>query len=1383
MNALADRKGPADHEFFAGNGEMANRMRSFDWSKSSLGPAEDWPQSLKTTVRIMLTSRYAMWMAWGSEIAFFYNDAYTPTLGNKHAWALGCPANTVWAEIWPDIGPRIERVLTTGEATWDEGLLLFLDRSGYLEETYHTFSYSPLADDNGAVSGMLCVVTEETQRIIGERRLKTLRDLGTRTAVAKSTEEACRLVAAALDDNPADVPFALFYLTSADGKSARLQAASRRASGQPDWPDIIELTNSTPRKSWPLAEAMGQGGMYRVKDVRQRFGDFPQGPWKSSFDEALILPLQVSGQERPTAFLVAGISVYREFDDSYRGFFELVSSQALAALKSANSHEEQRKRTAALEELDRAKTAFFSNVSHEFRTPLTLILGPLEDALARKTMGPDDRARLEMIHRNALRLQKLVNTLLEFTRIEAGRVQAVYEPVDLSILTAELASVFRSAIERAGMCLIVDCEPLAEPVYVDRDMWEKIVLNLISNAFKFTIEGEIGVSLHHADGDAVLRVRDTGTGISSEQLPHIFKRFHRVEGARARTHEGTGIGLALVEELVKLHGGTLEVESVLDVGTTFTVRIPSGKRHLPDTGGSDQAAAASAWSAGSAVNSYVEEAMTWLPGNANAVLAVEPSVIRDVVASEKASDHRLGRVPRPRILVADDNADLRDYLTRILSDRYDVKAVADGERALEVILTSPPDLVLADVMMPRRDGFALLKDLRANAQTKTMPVIMLSARAGEEARIEGLEAGADDYLIKPFSARELLARVAAAIELNRVRREVVEANERAVNTLESITDAFITLDRDWLITYMNAEAERLNGIARLEVLGRRLWDIYPAAVGTPFDVEFHRAMAERTAVEFETFYAPWDKWLVVKTYPAKDGGLSVYYRDVTEKKQAAQALREQASTLEAVLNTSVDNIYVLDRDGRYILLSEGAARVLGRTREEVIGKTWRELGLPAAEMEALDEQRQRVLKTRTSELHEVSYGTPDGPRSFEYFISPVSSTECTLELVVIVSRDITERKKAETALRDADRRKDEFLAMLAHELRNPLAAISNAVQLAKRTRSAEHREWTQEVIEAQVRNLSRMIDDLLDVSRITRGKIQLRKQVLNLTQIVNSAVEAARPLIEERKHRLTIELAPGPLRVEGDPTRLEQVLVNLLNNAAKYTESSGLIRLLAQTIGPNVFITIDDTGVGMTPELLSRAFELFAQGDRTIARSEGGLGIGLTLVRSLVEMHGGSVSGESDGPGKGSRFTVRLPLAEQKALDTGERANPSPGAIVQRLRILIVDDNLDTAAGMARLLKLLGNDVRMAHDGHSAIEEAKNHRPDIILLDIGLPGLDGYQVARTLRMEGFERTVIIAVSGYGETGARNDSAQSGFDHHLVKPVDFDSLIALIQRAI
>jgi CheY-like chemotaxis protein/two-component sensor histidine kinase len=337
------------------------------------------------------------------------------------------------------------------------------------------------------------------------------------------------------------------------------------------------------------------------------------------------------------------------------------------------------------------------------------------------------------------------------------------------------------------------------------------------------------------------------------------------------------------------------------------------------------------------------------------------------------------------------------------------------------------------------------------------------------------------------------------------------------------------------------------------------------------------------------------------------------------------------------------------------------------------------------------------------------------------------------------------------------------------------------VQLTILSDSEEDRGWSRRVIAAQVENLSRMIDDLLDVSRITRGKIELRKQDLDLRHVVNSAVEAARPLIEERKHRLLLDLVPEPLRVEGDPTRVEQILVNLLNNAAKYTESGGRITLSTRRDGRDVVIVVEDTGIGMPAELLDRAFDLFAQGDRTIARSEGGLGIGLTVVKSLVELHGGSVRGESRGIGKGSRFTVRLPLAAEQAAETGRGGRPvasSPAAS----SVLVVDDSVDMARSMARLLKLLGHDVGVAHDGPSAIEEAKAHRPDIILLDIGLPGMDGYQVARRLRDEGFDRTLIIAVSGYGEGTARTRSLESGFDHHLVKPVDLHSLLALIARS-
>jgi signal transduction histidine kinase len=391
-----------------------------------------------------------------------------------------------------------------------------------------------------------------------------------------------------------------------------------------------------------------------VTDLPARFGDLPGGPWPESSQAALVLPIAAPGQNRPAGFFVAGLSPRRVVDADYRSFFDLIAGHISTALANARANEEEKKRAEVLAELDRAKTAFFSNVSHEFRTPLTLILGPVEDALVDAKKGRQ-RERLELIHRNTLRLQKLVNTLLDFSRIESGRAQATFAPTDLAELTRELASVFRSAVEKAGMRLIVSCAPLGEPVYVDRDMYEKIVLNLLSNAFKFTLEGEIEVRLREGEPGALapgastveLSVRDTGTGIAPEQLPHIFERFHRVEGTRARTHEGTGIGLALVQELAKLLGGIVTVQSTVGQGSTFTLTLPKGKAHLPAERIKSAPKLSSTALAG---GHYLEEALRWLTSEqdketrrqGDASRGLRGSLSPSLLASFTAADH-LGR--------------------------------------------------------------------------------------------------------------------------------------------------------------------------------------------------------------------------------------------------------------------------------------------------------------------------------------------------------------------------------------------------------------------------------------------------------------------------------------------------------------------------------------------------------------------------------------------------------------------------------------------------------------------------------------------------------------------------------------------------------------------
>ncbi|MFE9681798.1 SpoIIE family protein phosphatase [Streptomyces sp. NPDC006285] len=783
----------ADHEravgagagVFAADAEVGQDLARVDWSATPLGPPDQWPQSLQTAVSILLSSRFSMWMAWGEELTFFCNAAYRrDTLGQKYPWALGRPASEVWTEIWGDIGPRIDTVMTTGEATWDEALLLFVERSGYTEESYHTFSYSPLRDDDGTVVGMLCVVSEETERVIGERRMTTLRDLGSDPSVVRTEQEILAFADQQLSRNPQDLPFTLTYLFRPDG-SAQLTGGNGMPAGHPAAPAVLPSDGGV----WPVAEvAGGESVLMPLADAP--FTRLPAGNWTKPPTQALVTPLLQQGGT-PYGFLVAGLNPFRAMDDGYRGFVELLAGHLSAGIASARSYEAQQRRAEELAELDRAKTAFFSNISHEFRTPLTLIMGPLEELRARFSDG-DRRVRedLDVVHRNGLRLGKLVNTLLDFSRIEAGRMQATYEPVDLPALTGELASVFRSAVEKAGLVYEVDCPPLDEPVFLDRGMWEKVVLNLLSNALKFTFDGSVRVTVRAEDAQAVVTIADTGIGVAADEVPRLFERFHRIENARSRSNEGSGIGLALVQELIGLHGGTITADSSEGEGTRFTIRLPFGTAHL---------SAASVAPAGDtralpSADPYLQEALRWLPDDDE-----RPAVPHADAGT--SPDRPSGPGATARVLVADDNADMRDYLTRILTGAgYRVDTVDDGAQALAAVRAQAPDLVVSDVMMPELDGLSLVAELREDPRTAAVPVLLLSARAGQEASIEGLQAGADDYLVKPFAAAELLARVRANMELARLRNH--QARWRAA-LVDSLQEAFFVCDEDGAVIEIN----------------------------------------------------------------------------------------------------------------------------------------------------------------------------------------------------------------------------------------------------------------------------------------------------------------------------------------------------------------------------------------------------------------------------------------------------------------------------------------------------------------------------------------------------------------------------------------------------
>jgi signal transduction histidine kinase/CheY-like chemotaxis protein len=771
------RKGSGEPVFawLQGGGEMGELIRNTEWTETHLGPPANWSPALRMIVKFLLANRFPQMLWWGPEFCSLYNDAYIPILGTKHPGALGRPVREIWHEAWHIIQPLIETPFSGGPATWMEDIPVEINRKGFFEETHFTIAYSPVPDESpSGIGGVLATVHEITDKVVGERRMLALRDLGARSVEPKSVEEAWIIVRETLSPHSKDIPFLLLYLLDEKRQNARLACCIGADQDDRACPKSVDLSSQT-GEVWPFFEVLASEKIHLVEGLKSRFDRVPQGPWSDAPTRAAVLPIRSNIQHQVAGFMVAGLSSRHEFDKSYRDFLELMSTQIATTVANARAYEEERKRAEALAEIDRAKTRFFSNVSHEFRTPLTLMLGPLEDALANaKGLREQHRNDLQIAHRNSLRLLKLVNTLLDFSRIEAGRMDARYEPTDLPGLTAELTSVFRSAIERAGLKLIVNCPATTELAYVDHGMWEKIVFNLLSNAFKFTFKGEIEVSLLKVGDTLELRVRDTGTGIPAKDLPHLFERFYRVEGARGRTWGGSGIGLPLVKELAKLHGGTVRVESELDRGSTFLVTIPVGKDHLPmERIGAPRTHVSTRTSA----EAYVQASTQDISDD-----------VEIASASTKAAPSSPENKSQPiaRVLFADDNADMRRYVEKLLIPRYEVVPCEDGQVALERARQTRPDLVLSDVMMPRMDGFGLLRALREDKDLRDVPVILLTARAGEESRIEGLQSRADDYLVKPFSARELMARVGSHLTMAKIRREVAELKVRNVEMLDEI---------------------------------------------------------------------------------------------------------------------------------------------------------------------------------------------------------------------------------------------------------------------------------------------------------------------------------------------------------------------------------------------------------------------------------------------------------------------------------------------------------------------------------------------------------------------------------------------------------------------
>lgn len=1257
----------ADFDWLSGGGEIGKLIRSMDWSKTPLGPVQSWPQSLRTTISICLSSNFPTSIVWGEDMVQIYNDSYRPICGDAHPGSLGAKFWDTWESARPAVGAIIAKA-QTGSGSYLENLRMFLERKGYIEEAFMTFSFSPISNEQGEIGGLFHPITETTDRMLHARRTGVLRELGTRLNEAKTMADIYQAASHDVESYQLDLPYLAFY--EWEGEHAKLivsygitpeqllgfeQATMDSLGISPFLLSALEIKHS------------------EVESSAETLGPYPELP-----QCAIILPFALPGQSRSLGFAVAAVSSRRALDEAYRSFYENLSQTYSAAISSVHALEQEQKRAEALAEIDRAKTNFFSNISHELRTPLTLMLGPIEDQLLRSDVDSEERQKFDLIYRNGKRLRKLVNSLLDFSRIEAGRLHAKFSAGNLVQYSSDIASIFRSTVEKAGLSLDIESFEASESVYFDAEMWERIMLNLLSNAYKYTLNGSIKLSFEETPETLSVLVSDSGIGIPEQDLPKLFERFHRVEGARGRTYEGTGIGLSLVRQLMKIQGGDISVVSVEGQGTTFKATLMKGREHFNPEQIVDEK---DRHDFSSDALLFLEEAESWQSAGQEAFeIKRERSFDAGSFKDPSLVDHN------QTVLIVDDNSDMRHYVAGFLSKYFNVLVADNGDSAFAIAKEGKVNLVLSDVMMPGLNGFELLQAIRSHADIKELPVILLSARAGEEAKLEGLREGANDYLVKPFSSRELIARVASTLQISSMREETASlranSNERLRSTFAQAAVGMVVLDLNANILDANTKFAEITGYS----------------------------IDELKSMSVETLNKPED-W-------------------------ASNAL-QIADTLS------------------------------GRTHGFVV-------------------EKQLIRKDGTLCWVQNS-------------ISPVRNSAGEIDSLIVVSEDIRIRKESELVARDAlheaekaNRTKSMFLANMSHEIRTPLGIIQGYIDLlnASQILPEEQQGWI-DIAKRNAQQLGIIIDDILDLSRVEADRIELHKTRFELMEFFQDIQSTFAHKAEEKGLKLAIscENASG-LSITTDRNRLRQILVNVIGNSIKFTfKGQVTLKYGFEKLGHDRerhSFRVLDSGIGMSRDDQLKLFQPFSQADATINRSFGGTGLGLALSRNLAQLMGGQLRILYSSPNEGSEFELELILNSlDRVADSGEKAILMVKGVkpLSGLKILLVEDSPDNQLLISRILKREGvQSVSTASDGVEGVEMAEKGDFDLVLMDVQMPRMDGFEAVGRLRKKGY-RTSIVALTAHAMKGYRDECIAAGFDDYLMKPINREALLNVIGKQL
>ncbi|KAG9294383.1 hypothetical protein G9A89_001888 [Geosiphon pyriformis] len=1308
----------------------------------------------------------------------------------------GKPAKEVWAETWDALEPIFDGVISTRQGLFVENLSIFILRAGYNEECYFSSAFNPLFAEDRTVIGVFTAAYETTQKVVSARRLKVLGELGKRTPAAKSVESACHLVTNVLRNHNADLTFGLIYLIEKNQNDkvciARLAATTFDenllikpggdgidelvfVTGQssrtlpdflPDTPNFLDVMqdsnksktddNGNPESStvvkednklipnlsssssssnftaWPLQEVIRNN-----KDVVFTLADESR---------AILFPVSTpfAGKSLLTAVLICGINKHRALDKEYLDFCQLMVGHVSSSLKNGRSREEERKQAEFLADLDFQKIKFFQNISHELTTPLTLMLGPLGDAIT--ACKPDSLIlyNLEMIQRNARRLLKLSNNLLQFSQIEAGNMTANYRQTNIAEITKELASNFESIAKSFGLTFTIDI-PTAEhlesrldrKVYLDLDFYEKIIFNLCFNAFKYTWHGGVTIRLYpdkkESNEVVIVEVSDTGVGIAKEHLENLFRRFYRVESQESRSNEGSGIGLALVKELIKKHGGDIKVISQVGIGTTFQIWIPTGDDHLPKNNfgkndGKIQKPLIQDKQLSNSLDLYLEETKQWITrkhvpdifyseiedhdddakatvehlSNLSITSSKTGALKENLVLPKRGVSNDLRRLYR--VLIVEDNSDMRNYLTQILKTEFEVSCACDGRHALMLIANKKfqPDLVLSDIMMPHMNGLELLKALRSEPYTQRIPLILLSARAGEEASVEGLETGADDYLIKPFRPRELIARVRANVELSNLRHELVVQERHKNQTRELL---------------FSISSKIRSGLNIQEILSMAVKEIHRILACDSALILFSDPMNKGSAkIMASSAYHPEIQALVGTHVPCRV--IHENQKIWNEEIDGFPDFNEPTCSVSSFLAPFVD-IADVERD-----VLDLETKSDNNHFSKILDKYVSSMSVSI---------RQDSSSCGWIFAHRNPDETWSGAEKL--FMQQVSNQ---ITLAVTHAKLLEEKLKRESqmkAVKAANKAKSQILANTSHELLTPLGAIIGVLSGFDDTLlTSEQKDMIQIMTHASDIVLS-IINDILDVAKLEAHKITLTDRTFDLFDLVEKTVE----ICGERAGAKQIELVllfeqPSelPKYVKSDPERLNQILTNLLSNSLKFTDSGEIVLKISwvssseaqvqATTGvgdSNVLkngtlrFDLTDTGAGIHPNFMKDIWESFSQGDHSITRSQDGTGLGLSICKHLVTINGGEIGAQSE-LGIGSHFWFSwnvgflavnaTPLRSSSQVVPVERILVIPAAVKSK-RIVVVDSVEISRLALVAMLTSSVQKVKAFDDCLKAVTE------------------------------------------------------------------------------